>query len=347
MIFSVTTFRRAVTTSAITVAITFGPAFTAISQALTLNGAGATFPKPLYDRYFSEFSKKNSDIQVNYEAIGSGGGIKQLTAGTVDFAGSDAAMTDEQIAKVGKGVVMIPTAGGAVAVVYNLPGVTNLKLSRSVLPAIFLGQITRWNDPQIAKDNPGVTLPDRPIKTVVRADGSGTSFIFSNHLSTISADFKNKTGGASQTPNWSGNPLKGKGNPGVTALVKQTEGSIGYIEYAYAKQNNMAYALLQNKKGQFLSPELKNANLALASVKFPSNFRVFEGDPAIGYPVVGMTWLLIYKEYKPEAAPAIKKLVKWILTDGQKINAELDYTRVPQYVANQALAAVDKQVATK
>jgi phosphate transport system substrate-binding protein len=347
MVFFTTTFRRAVTTSAVTVAITFGSALTAISQpTLTLNGAGATFPKPLYDRYFAEFTKQNANILVNYEGIGSGGGIKQLTAGTVDFAGSDAAMTDEQISQVSKGVVMVPTAGGAVTVIYNLPGVTSLKLSRSVLPAIFLGQITRWNDSKIAKDNPGVNLPDKPIKTVVRADGSGTSFIFSNHLSTISSEFQSKVGKGSTTPNWLANPLKGKGNPGVAALVKQTEGSVGYVEYAYAKQNSITTAQVQNKKGEFVTPSLETANQALATVKFPPNFRVFEGDPASGYPIVGMTWLLIYKQYDADKASAIKKLVSWMLTDGQKLNKDLDYTSVPNDVANQVLQTVNKDVAS-
>ncbi|MBW4576314.1 MAG: phosphate ABC transporter substrate-binding protein PstS [Aphanothece sp. CMT-3BRIN-NPC111] len=339
-------FRFAVTTSVVTVAITLGPLFTAISQALTLNGAGATFPKPLYDRYIAEFSKKYPDIKVNYEGIGSGGGIKQLIAGTVDFAGSDAAMTDTEIGQVSRGVEMVPTAGGAVAVVYNLPGVFNLKLSRSALPAIFAGQITRWNDPKIAKDNPGVSLPDRPIKLAVRADGSGTTFIFTNHLSAVDSYFKSKVG-VNKAPNWSANPLKGKGNPGVAALVQQTEGSIGYVESAYAKQSKLLTARVENKKGRFVSPSLEEANKALANVQFPANFRVFEGDPADGYPITGLTWLLVYKQYDAEKADAVKKLVQWCLTDGQKLNGSLEYTQIPPAVATRAIAAVNSNVASR
>ncbi|HEY9846617.1 MAG TPA: phosphate ABC transporter substrate-binding protein PstS, partial [Candidatus Caenarcaniphilales bacterium] len=288
MAFSKTTLRRTVTTSAVTVAFAFGPLLTAIAQALTLNGAGATFPEPLYQRYFAEFSKKNPGLQVNYQGIGSGGGIKQMIAGTVDFAGSDAAMTDEEIAKVSRGVMLVPTAGGAVSVVYNLPGVTNLKLSRTVLPAIFAGKISRWNDPKIAADNPGVNLPNQPIRPVVRADSSGTTFIFTNHLSAVDPYFRGRIG-ADKAPRWVKAFVKGKGNPGVAAQVKRTPLSIGYVEYAFAKQNQLQTALVQKKDGQFIAPDLASANQALATVKFPTNFRVFEGDPAQGYPITGLT----------------------------------------------------------
>src|SRR4028119_1638158 len=208
-----TAFRRAATVSVATVALSLGSVYAAIAQTVTLNGAGATFPKPLYDRYFDAF-KKEANIQVNYEGIGSGGGIKQFIADTVDFAGSDAFPKTDDQGKMAKGVIMVPTAGGAVSVVYNLPGVTNLKLSRSVLPAIFAGQITRWNDPKIAKDNPSVSLPDRPIKLAVRADGGGTTVIFTNHLSAVDSYFKSRVG-VNKSPAWPANPLKGKGNPGV------------------------------------------------------------------------------------------------------------------------------------
>lgn len=345
MIFFTTAFRRTVTTSVVAVAMALGPALTAISQTLTLNGAGATFPKPLYDLYISEFKKKNPGIQVNYEGIGSGGGIKQLIAGTVDFAGSDAAMTDQEMAQVSKGVVMVPTAGGAVAVVYNAP-VNNLKLSRSVLPAIFLGKITRWNDSQIAKDNPGVNLPNLPIKTVVRADSSGTTFIFTNHLSAVDGNFKSSVG-TSKAPNWPANPLKGKGNPGVAALVQQTQGSIGYVEVTTAKESNLKTALVQNRQGQFVPPSLDQANQALSGVQFPANFRVFEGDPGSGYPIVGLTWLLVYKQYDAQKAAAVKKLVQWILTEGQQLNARLEYTRIPSEVAGRAIQSVNSNVASR
>lgn len=334
--------QRTVTTSVVAVAISFGYGLTTIAQALTLNGAGATFPKPLYDRYFAEFSKKNPDLKVNYEAIGSGGGIKQLTAGTVDFAGSDAAMTDDEISKVSKGVVMVPTAGGAVALVYNLPGIRNLKLSRTVLPAIFTGKITRWSDAKIAADNPGVNLPNKPIRVVVRSDSSGTSFIFTNYLSALDSSIK-----ADKAPTWNGNPLSGKGNPGVAALVQQTEGAIGYVESAYAKQGNLLTALVQNKASRFVAPTVEEANKAISKVTFPANFRVFEKDPADGYPITGLTWLLFYKQYEPAKAEMVKKLVQWILSDGQAINNSLEYTQIPKDTASKVIQAINSEVASK
>ncbi len=355
MILFTTTFRRAVTTSAVTLAITFGSALTAISQAaaVTLNGAGATFPKPLYDRYIAEFSKDHNDIQINYEGIGSGGGIKQLIAGTVDFAGSDAAMEQKEIDQIPKehgGVMFVPTAGGAVAVVYNIPGVSKLQLSRKVLPAIFDGKITRWNDPAITADNKNVNLPDQPIKTVVRADGSGTTFIFTNHLSAVDGDFKTKVG-ASKQPTWPGNPLKGKGNPGVAALVKQTPGSIGYVEAQVATQSGLSKADVQNQKLRFVSPTVKETETALKNIKFNDDFRVdFSklADPADGYPIAGLTWLMFYKQYdSPEKAQAVQTLIDWIFTKGQDINPGLEYTKIPQPIAEQVNTAVKNAYARK
>lgn len=340
MAFSTAAFRRTVTTSAVTVALVFGPLLTAIAKAQTLNGAGATFPVPLYERYFAEFKKKNPGITVNYQGIGSGGGIKQVIAGTVDFGGSDAAMTDEQIAAVDKGVLLVPTAGGAVAVVYNLPDVNDLKLSRSVLPDIFVGKITRWNDKRIAADNPDVKLPNIPIRTAVRADSSGTTFIFTNHLSAINPYVKGRIG-ANTAPKWPKAALRGKGNPGVAALVGQTRGAIGYVEYAYAKQNNLKAAQVQARNGQYISPSLETANQALSAIKYPDNFRVFEGNPAEGYPITGLTWLLVYRQYDPAKGAAIKKLVQYALTEGQELNGTLDYTRIPKEVADRAIKEVN------
>jgi phosphate transport system substrate-binding protein len=342
MNFSATTVRRVATTSVVAAAVAFSPLFSATAQ-LTLNGAGATFPAPLYERYARE-AKNQLGITVNYQAIGSGGGIRQTIAGTVDFGASDAAMTDEQMAQVKQGVMLVPTAGGAVSLVFNIPGVNNLKLSRATLPGIFSGQITRWNDPQIAKDNPGVNLPNQPIKTVVRADGSGTTFIFTNHLSAINAYFKGRIG-TNTAPRWLTNSLKGKGNPGVASLVQRTPGSIGYVELSYAQSNKMITAEIQNKKGQFVAPSLQAANTALSTVKFPDNFRVFEGDPADGYPIVGMTWLLVYKNYQdPAKAEGVRKFVDWVLTKGQDLNDDLAYTRVPPDVANRVREAVRNNV---
>ncbi len=311
---------------------------------VTLNGAGATFPQPLYERYVKEIRKDRPEIKVNYQAIGSGGGVKQTIAGTVDFGASDAAMTDDEIAKVPGGVLMIPTAGGAVNVVYNLTGVTDLKLSNPVLAGIFSGKITTWNDPQIVKDNPGAKLPTGTIKPVVRADGSGTSFIFSNFVSAISPEFKTQVG-VSKEPKWPAAFLKGKGNPGVASLVKQTPGSIGYVEYEVALQNKLTAASVQNAGGAFVAPSPQTSSEALEDVKFPENFRVFDVNSPKGYPIVGLTWLLIPKTQKdPAKAQALKGMVKWILTDGQKFNEELNYTKIPTAVATRAIEAVETGV---
>jgi phosphate transport system substrate-binding protein len=308
---------------------------------VTLSGAGATFPQPLYERYSKEIKKDLPNLKINYQGIGSGGGVKQTIAGTVDFGASDAAMSDEEIGKVPGGVLLIPTAGGAVSVVYNLAGVDNLKLSNTVLAGIFTGKIATWNDPQIAKDNPGAKLPSGSIKPAVRADGSGTSFIFSNHISSISPEFKTQVG-ASKEPKWPATFLKGKGNPGVAGLIKQTPGSIGYVEYEVALKNKLTAASVQNGSGVYVAPSPKTANEALADVKFPENFRVFGVNSPKGYPIVGLTWLLIPKTQKdPAKSQAIKGMVKWMLTTGQKFNAELNYTSIPESVATRAIAAVD------
>ncbi len=348
MAFSMTTLRRAATTSAVAVTFAFGPLLTVIAQAIPLTGAGATFPEPLYQRYFAEFQQKNPDIQVNYQGIGSGGGIKQLTAGTVDFAGSDTAMTDEEAAEVERGVVFVPTAGGPVAVVYNLPGApNNLKMSRTVLPAIFAGQITRWNDPKIAADNPGVNLPDLPIRLATRADSSGTTFIFTNALSAVDPYFKGRVG-ANKAPSWPGQPLSGKGNPGVAQIVQRTPSTIGYVEATFANENKLQTALVQNKKGAFVAPTVEEANRALENVQFNPDFRVdFEklGDPAEGYPITGLTWMMVYKQYPDAAkADAIKKLVGYTLTEGQELNDDLTYTRIPRNVTEQVVQTVNSSV---
>lgn len=348
MSLSKTTIRRAITNSVVTAVVTLGPIFTAVAQAVTLDGAGATFPEPLYQRYFTEIRKAYSDVQVNYQGIGSGGGIKQLINGSVDFAGSDTAMTNSEASQVKNGgVLYVPTAGGPVAVVYNAPGVSNLKLSRTVLPAIFAGQITRWNDPKIAADNGGVNLPDQPIRLAVRADSSGTTFIFTNYLSAINNYFKGRIG-ANKAPSWSGNPLKGKGNPGVAQIVKQTPNTIGYVEATFATTNKLQTAVVQNKKGTYVAPTVTEANKALNAVQFDPDFRVnFTklGDPADGYPITGLTWLMVYKNYsQPGDAAAVKKMVQWMLTDGQELNDDLGYTKIPKSVADRVIQAVNSGV---
>ncbi len=335
-------FGRLTTIATVAVSV-LGTQFAALAQ-ITLSGAGATFPQPLYERYIREMRKANPDIKVNYQGIGSGGGIKQTIAGTVDFGASDAAMTDAEMAKVKGGVLLIPTAGGAVSVAYNLPGVKNLKLSNQVLGGIFTGKITTWNDPQIVRDNKSAKLPSSAIKPVVRADGSGTAFIFTNHLSAVNPEFKSAVG-ASKEPRWSSGFLKGKGNPGVASLLKQTPGSIGFVEYDFALKNGLSSASVQNGSKQYVAPSLKSANLALSDVQFPANFRVFDVNSNQGYPIVGLTWLLIPKAQKnPAKAAAIKTMVRWMLTSGQQFNDDLNYTSIPSSVAQRAIQAVETGV---
>jgi phosphate transport system substrate-binding protein len=347
--FHATVIHRAFTASCVALTVSVTPLLSAIAQAVTINGAGATFPAPLYERYIREFKGKNPDISVNYQAIGSGGGIKAVQAGSVDFGGSDAAMTDEEIDKVNmnRGVLLLPTAGGAVAVVYNLPGVpTGLKLTQTAVGEIFAGKITNWNDPAIASKNPGMNLPNQPIRLVVRADSSGTTFVFTNALSAMSPFFKGKLG-VSKAPKWNKGALQGKGNPGVASTVQQTPSSIGYVEFSFAKQNNMSMAAVQNKKGEFMMPTLEATNEALSNIKFPDNFRVFEGNPSSGYPIAGLTWMMIYKKYDAEKLPAIKKWMEWVLTDGQKINPQLDYSSIPDSVTKRALSKLNSEVKAK
>jgi len=339
--------KRAVTASVVTAGLTLGSVLAAIAQQATLNGAGATFPEPLYQRYSSELRKENPPIQVNYQGIGSGGGVRQFIAGSVDFGASDNAMTDEEVQKVKNGVVFVPTAGGPVAVVYNLPGVSNLRLSRQVLPRIFSGQITTWNDPAIAADNKGVNLPNQPIRLAVRADASGTSYVFTNALSAMDAYFKGRIG-ANRAPSWPGKPLSGKGNPGVAQIVQRTRGSIGYVEATFANQNKLPTALVQNRKGEFVPPTLEQANRALEGVEFNPDFRVNQnrlGNPADGYPITGLTWIMVYRNYQqPGKADAVKRMVQWMMTEGQQVNSQLEYTRIPASVANRVVQTVNANV---
>jgi phosphate transport system substrate-binding protein len=340
MLFS--NFARIGTVAAVTVSV-FGSQLVAMAET-TLSGAGATFPQPLYEKYAREIRKSIPDIKINYQGIGSGGGIKQTIERTVDFGASDAAMTDGEIGKVKGGVIMVPTAGGAVSVAYNLPGVKNLKLSNAVLAGIFQGKITSWSDAQIAKDNPGAKLPSTAIKPAVRADSSGTSFIFTNHISSISPEFKSAVG-PSKEPRWPSGFARGAKNAGVAGLIKQTPGGIGYVEYEFALKNGLSSAQVQNGSGKYVAPSLKAANQALSDVVFPENFRVFDVNSPQGYPIVGLTWLLIPKQQKnPEKAKAIKAMVKWILTDGQQFNSNLNYTSIPTAVAERAIAAVEAGV---
>lgn len=325
--------------------ISFGAASVILAGsavAQQLSGAGATFPAPLYQRWAVEYNKINSGVQVNYQSVGSGAGVKQFSQGTVDFAASDAAMTDEEIAKVKDGVVMIPATAGSIVVAYNLPGVPELKLSRDAYAGIFLGKITAWNDPAIAKDNAGVTLPDLPITVAYRSDGSGTTFVFTQHLSAISKAFADEVG-TNKSVTW---PVGagGKGNEGVTALIKQAPGTIGYVEYGYAIHNGLSAASLQNKAGNFVKPTDESGAATLASVNFPENLRIWPVDPegAQDYPIATFTWLLLYKTYGDAAKlKALKEFVNYGLTDGQKYAAELGYIALPAPVIEKSKAALE------
>ncbi len=306
-----------------------------VSAQTKLNGAGATFPAPLYQRWIAEFTKANPNVQINYQAVGSGTGITNFTQGIVNFAGSDAAMTDEQIAKVKQGVVLIPATAGSIVLAYNLPGVESLKLSREAYSGIFVGKITKWNDPTIAKANEGVKLPDTAITVCERSDGSGTTFVFTKHLSAISPDFKTQVGEGT-TVTWP-TGVAGKGNDGVTALIKQTPGAIGYVEYGYAKNNKLTFAQLQNKSGAFVAATAESGAATLNSTQFPSEIlRAWPSDPDAkdAYPISTFTWLLLYKKYdNKEILDVLKKFVTYGLSDGQKFADELGYIPLPKEVA--------------
>jgi phosphate transport system substrate-binding protein len=306
-----------------------------------ISGAGASFPAPLYQRWAQEFHAKNPGTQVNYQSVGSGAGIKQFTQDLVDFGASDAAMTDEEIAKVSKGVVMIPATAGSIVVAYNLPGIKDLKLSRDAYAGIFLGAVTKWNDPAIAATNAGVELPDLDIVPCERSDGSGTTFVFTKHLSAISPAFKEQVGEGTAVT-WPAG-VAGKGNEGVTALIKQTPGAVGYVEYGYAKHNGLEMASLQNKAGEFVAPTAASGAATLASVEFPANLRIWPSDPEGkgDYPIATFTWLLLYKKYADATdKDAVLAFVKYGLSDGQSFADALGYIPLPEPVVAKALAAL-------
>jgi phosphate transport system substrate-binding protein len=313
------------------------------ADSITLQGAGATFPAPLYQRWFSEYNKLHPEVQVNYQPLGSGAGIKQFTDGLVNFGASDAAMTDDEIAAVKQGVVLLPVTAGSVVLTYNLPGAPpELKLSRDAYVGIFLGKVQKWNAPEIAAANPGVTLPDTNITVVTRSDGSGTTFVFTNHLTAISDAWKAGPG-AGKSVNFPVG-VSGKGNPGVAALIKQTPGAIGYVEYAYAKETGMPMATLQNKSGSYVKADLETAKAALAAVALPTDLRAWAPDPdgSNAYPIVTYTWLLCYKKYDdPKVAAALKAVIRYGLTDGQALSAQLGYVPLPDNVVVAVTKALD------
>jgi phosphate transport system substrate-binding protein len=301
------------------------------ADSLLVNGAGATFPAPLYTKWFAEYHKLYPELAFNYQAIGSGGGIQQITAGTVDFGASDAPMKDEQIAKI-PDVLHIPMVLGAVVVTYNAP-VKSLKLTPEVLADIFLGKITKWNDPALAKLNEGEKLPDLAITVAHRSDGSGTSYGFTDYLSKVSPSWKEKVG-AGTSVQWPAG-LGGKGNDGVSGLVKATPGAIGYVELAYANQNKLALAELRNADGHFVKPTLESTSAAAAGVAMPADYRVSitNAPGKDSWPIASFTYLLVRKDQAdPRKGAALVKFLHWATHDGQKAAAPLDYAPLPKSV---------------
>jgi phosphate transport system substrate-binding protein len=309
----------------------------AAQGTVNLNAAGATFPYPIYSKWFDVYHTAHPNIQINYQSIGSGGGIRQLQAGTVDFGASDGPMSDDQLAQSKFKILHFPTVLGAVVPTYNIPGVTaELNFTQKALADIYLGAITRWNDPEIAKANPGVSLPGNDIVVVHRSDGSGTSYIWTDFLSKVSGAWKSKVGGAATSVNWPVG-LGGKGNEGVTGLVKQTPNAIGYVELIYAVQNRITYGSVQNAAGKFIKADLASVTAAAAAdaKSIPDDFRVSITNPpgAKAYPISSFTWLLIPAQIQDAAKrDAIKDFLKWMLTDGQKFNEGLSYAQLPKEV---------------
>jgi phosphate transport system substrate-binding protein len=317
-----------------------GSIFAGSAEAqLQLNGAGATFPYVIYSKWFDVY-KNLTGVQFNYQAIGSGGGIRQVTEGTVDFGASDGPMTDEQLAAVkekqGVDVLHIPTVMGGIVLSYNLPSVSQkLKFDGPIVADIYLGKITKWNDSRLKEINPGVNLPDKAILVAHRSDGSGTTFIFTNYLCKVSPEWKEKVGNNTSV-NWPVG-LGGKGNDGVAGLVKQTEGSIGYVELAYAVQNKLPYGLLKNKAGNFVDANFNTVTEAAAGAvkNMPSDLRaiITDSEGKNAYPISGFTWLLVYKNMKNEAkATALVKFLKWAMEKGESYASDLYYAPLPKQV---------------
>jgi phosphate transport system substrate-binding protein len=319
----------------------------ATTSGVALTGAGATFPQPIYNKWFSDYAR-NTGVKINYQSIGSGGGIRQLAEGTVDFGASDSPMKDDEIAKAKGGPILhIPTVLGAVVVTYNIPNVTQqLKLTGEAVADIFLGKITKWNDPRIATLNPGVALPAADILAVYRSDGSGTTFIFSDYLASISPAWA-KAPGRGKELKWPVG-IGAKGNEGVSGQVKQTPNSVGYVELTYAKQNRLGYASIRNRDGQFVEPSVETVTAAAdaAMATFPPNtdYRVsiVNAPGARSYPISSFTWILVYRN-QPDAnkGQKLKDFLKWALTQGEKSAPPLDYGPLPASVSQKQLSRID------
>jgi phosphate transport system substrate-binding protein len=321
--------------------LTAGLAATASAQ-MTINGAGATFPYPIYSKWFDAYAKIDPSVRFNYQSIGSGGGQKQILAQTVDFGASDGPMSDENLGKAPGKLLHIPTVAGAVVITYNLAGNPALKLDGETIADIYLGKVTKWNDPKITALNAGTNLPGEDIVVVHRSDGSGTTFIFTDYLTKVSPEWKQKAG-SNTSVSWPGGGLGGKGNEGVSGQVKQTPNSIGYVELIYAIQNKMPYADLKSAGGDFVKPTLDSVTAALAGANVPDDFRFSMTNSSGGgaYPIAGATWLLVYQDQKD--AQKGKKLVeflKWAETAGQKMAKDLDYAPLPDSLQARVLQRI-------
>ena len=308
----------------------------------TLNGAGATFPYPMYSKWFSEYHKLHSDIQINYQSIGSGGGIRQVLANTVDFGASDGPMTDEQLSQSKVKILHIPTVLGSVVPAYNVPGVSGeIKFTPQALAGIFLGKITSWNDPALTKDNASLNLPNQPIVVVHRSDGSGTTFIFTDYLSKVSSAWQSSVGKGTSVKWPLG--LGNKGNEGVAGMIRQLPGSIGYVELIYAVQNKIPYGVVKNAAGAYVKASLESTTAAAASVKtMPADFRVSitNAPGKDAYPISSFTWLLIPAQSKDNKGKILADFLTWMVDDGQKMTQELTYAPLPESVAQKVKAAI-------
>ncbi len=318
-------------------------AVTGASAQMLINGAGATFPQPIYSKWFDEYAKVDPSVRFNYQGIGSGGGQKQILSETVDFGASDGPMSDENLAKAPRKLLHIPTVAGAVVVSYNLPDNPKLKLDGATLANIFLGKIHKWSDPAITGQNPGVKLPDEDILVVHRSDGSGTSYIFTDYLSSVSPEWSSGVG-KNTSVKWPVG-LGGKGNAGVAGQVKQSPGSIGYVELAYAVQNNLPFVDMKNSSGNYITPSLDSVTDALATATIPDDFRFSMVNPpgAKAYPIAGTTWLLVYQDQKNhEKGEKLVQFLKWAYNEGEKMAIGLNYSPLPSNVQERVLKRIDE-----
>ncbi|MBE9048300.1 phosphate ABC transporter substrate-binding protein PstS [Pleurocapsales cyanobacterium LEGE 10410] len=313
----------------------------------SLSGAGASFPAPLYQRWFSEYNQQNPGVQISYQSVGSGAGVEQYLQGTVDFGATDAPLTEEERASFeasyGQAPIQIPMTAGSVVFAYNLPGIDSLELPRNAYCGIVNGEITSWSDPIIAEANPAVDLPDTPISWIHRSDGSGTTFLFTNHIAEACPNWQ---GGAAKTVEWP-TGIGAKGNEGIAAQVSQTEGGVGYVEYAYAKENGISAAAIENASGNIIEPSPEAASLVFEGETIPEDFALTVPDPANpeAYPIAGLTWLLLYPEYDdPNKAQALQDVISWAFDSGDEYANQLGYIPLPQDVEQRVVQTVQQEV---